>query len=558
MVVLSIDQVKCKLLVHFPYRLDFIELIKRFPGRVWKRPFWMLPLTQEMVQDVEQVFGRFDTVTKDDKLTAFLAGKREEQKEVLAWKQQDQLELIPGTKFHLEPYKHQKVGLALCQRRKNFGLFMEMGTGKTKVILDLLGNYYKDGQVKRPSLIVAPVAVINNWKREAALNQPHLRVVVAQGTQGKKLLAMDQVKQGLADVVVINYESLWRLAEDFSIEWFAMVLDESTRIKHRATQQAKAIIKLGRAASRKYIMTGTPAPNSPLELYNQIRFLDESVFGSSWYAFRDRYAIMGGYGGYQVLGWKNLPELTQKLASISYRVLKKDCLDLPEKVYKEYRMPMEKDQAKFYKELADDLITTIAGTDIVATVVLAKLTKLRQIASGFVYRDDGATINLDKNPKLDQLETLLQEIAPRHKVVIWTSFREELTLVSAICSKLGLKWVKLDGTVNAKERDNVVQTFQTDETVRVFIGQQHAGGIGITLTAADYCIFFSNDYSHEIRVQAEDRLHRIGQRNQVTYVDLIMKGTLDSTIRRMLTNKEQLAASIVPTKITELLYDNEL
>lgn len=558
MVVLSIDQVKCKLLVHFPYRLDFIELIKRFPGRVWKRPFWVLPLTQEMVQDVEQVFGRFDTVTKDDKLTAFLARKREEQKEVLAWKQQDQLELIPGTKFHLEPYKHQKVGLALCQRRKNFGLFMEMGTGKTKVILDLLGNYYKDGQVKRPSLIVAPVAVINNWKREATLNQPHLRVVVAQGTQGKKLLAMDQVKQGLADVVVINYESLWRLAEDFSIEWFAMVLDESTRIKHRGTQQAKAIIKLGRAASRKYIMTGTPAPNSPLELYNQIRFLDESVFGSSWYAFRDRYAIMGGYGGYQVLGWKNLPELTQKLASISYRVLKKDCLDLPEKVYKEYRMPMEKDQAKFYKELADDLITTIAGTDIVATVVLAKLTKLRQIASGFVYRDDGATINLDKNPKLDQLEILLQEIAPRHKVVIWTSFREELTLVSAICSKLGLKWVKLDGTINAKERDNVVQNFQNDETVRVFIGQQHAGGIGITLTAADYCIFFSNDYSHEIRVQAEDRLHRIGQRNQVTYVDLIMKGTLDSTIRRMLTNKEQLAASIVPTKITELLYDNEL
>lgn len=558
MVVLSIDQVKCKLLVHFPYRLDFIELIKRFPGRVWKRPFWVLPLTQEMVQDVEQVFGRFDTVTKDDKLTAFLARKREEQKEVLAWKQQDQLELIPGTKFHLEPYKHQKVGLALCQRRKNFGLFMEMGTGKTKVILDLLGNYYKDGQVKRPSLIVAPVAVINNWKREAALNQPHLRVVVAQGTQGKKLLAIDQVKQGLADVVVINYESLWRLAEDFSIEWFAMVLDESTRIKHRGTQQAKAIIKLGRAASRKYIMTGTPAPNSPLELYNQIRFLDESVFGSSWYAFRDRYAIMGGYGGYQVLGWKNLPELTQKLASISYRVLKKDCLDLPEKVYKEYRMPMEKDQAKFYKELADDLITTIAGTDIVATVVLAKLTKLRQIASGFVYRDDGATINLDKNPKLDQLEILLQEIAPRHKVVIWTSFREELTLVSAICSKLGLKWVKLDGTINAKERDNVVQNFQNDETVRVFIGQQHAGGIGITLTAADYCIFFSNDYSHEIRVQAEDRLHRIGQRNQVTYIDLIMKGTLDSTIRRMLTNKEQLAASIVPTKITELLYDNEL
>lgn len=559
MVVLSIDPVRCKLLVNFPYRVDFIELIKRFPGRVWKRPFWVLPLTEEMVKDVESVFKPYSMVTKDDKLTNFLQGKCQEQKEVLAWKQNEEaLQLIPDTQFHLPPFKHQKVALAFCQRRKNFGLFMEMGTGKTKVILDLLGNYYRTEQIKRPSLIVAPVAVINNWKREAELNQPSLRVVVAQGSQGKKLLAVDQVKQGLADIVVINYESLWRLAEDFDLDWFAMVLDESTRIKHRGTNQAKAIIKLGRRAARKYIMTGTPSPNSPLELYNQIRFLDPSVFGESWYAFRDRYAIMGGYGGYQVLGWKNLPELTQKLAAVSYRVLKKDCLDLPEKIYKEYRLTMDKDQSKFYKELADDLITTIGGTDIMATVVLAKLTKLRQIASGFVYRDDGHTINLDHNPKLDQLEALLTEIAPRHKLVIWTSFREELTLVSAICSKLGFKWVKLDGTINAKERDHVVQTFQKDEEVRVFIGQQHAGGIGITLTAADYCIFFSNDYSSEIRLQAEDRLHRIGQRNPVTYIDLIMKGTLDSTIKRMLIQKEQLAASLTPTKITALLYDNDL
>lgn len=559
MVVLSIDPVRCKLLVHFPYRMDFVELIKRFPGRVWKRPFWVLPLTQEMVQDVERCFKPYDTVSKDDKLTEFLGGKQREQKEVLQWKQNEEaLQLIPGTEFHLPPFKHQKVALALCQRRKNFGLFMEMGTGKTKVVLDLLGNYYRLEKVTRPSLIVAPVAVINNWQREAKMNQPHLRVVVAQGTQGKKLQAVDQVKQGLADVVVINYESLWRLAEDFDIDWFAMVLDESTRIKHRGTQQAKAIIKLGRRASRKYIMTGTPSPNSPLELYNQIRFLDPTVFGESWYAFRDRYAIMGGYGGYQVLGWKNLPELTQKLAAVSYRVLKKDCLDLPEKIYKEYRLNMDKEQGKAYKELADDLITNIGGTDIVATVVLAKLTKLRQIASGFVYRDDGHTINITNNPKLDQLEELLKEIAPRHKIVIWTSFREEMTLVSSICTKQMLKWVKLDGTINAKERDNVVQNFQKDEETRVFIGQQHAGGIGITLTAADYCIFFSNDYSSEIRMQAEDRLHRIGQRNPVTYIDLIMKGTLDSTIKRMLIKKEQLAASLVPTKIAELLYDNEL
>jgi SNF2 family DNA or RNA helicase len=556
MIVLSLDEVKCKLLVNFPYKTELIDKIKQFPGRVWKKPFWVLPLSQEMVQNVEVAFRPFGSVVKDDKLTNFLKTKSVEQKEVLQWKQEPHgLELIPGTQFHVPPFEHQKTGLSFIQRRLNFALFMEMGTGKTKVILDFLGNMYA-GRSMRPTLIVAPVSVINNWQREAMIHQPGLKVVVAQGSQAKKLEALAAVKAGLAQLIVINYESLWRMEKEFSIPWFCMVLDESTRIKHRATQQAKAIIRLGKLAYRKYIMTGTPSPNNPLELFNQIRFLDESVFGSSWYAYRDRYAIMGGYGGYQVLGWKNLPELTKKLASVSYRVLKKDCLDLPEKIYKEYRIPMDPGQSKIYKELAEDLVTSVKGTDIVATVVLAKLTKLRQIACGFVYNPDGQALSLEKNPKLDQLEEILPEIGRNHKVVIWASFREEIAQLGRLCDKLKLPWVKLDGSISAKDRDQVVQDFQTKPHLKVFIGQQHSGGIGITLTAADYCVFFSNDYSHEIRVQAEDRLHRIGQKNQVTYIDLIVKGTLDSTIKRMLQQKANLAESLVPSQIENLVYDD--
>lgn len=559
MINLSMDPVACKLLVQFAYRPELVDKIKTITGRKWKKPYWTLPLTAETIQNVEIVFGPTEKVYKDEKLLEFLKRKNEKQTEVLEWKSDPgKLDLIPGTRFHTTPYEHQKRMLAFCQRRGEFALFAEMGTGKTKVIIDLLGNYYLEGYVKVPSLIVSPIAVINNWRREAELHQPGLKVVVAQGTEKQKLQALDQVHAGEAHVIVINYESLWRMAERFDREWFAMVLDESTKIKHRATKQAKAILKLGKRAARKYIMTGTPAPNNPLELFNQIKFLDETIFGSHWYAFRDRYAVMGGFGGHQILGWRNLPELTKKVATISYRVLKKDCLDLPEKVYKEYRIPMDKDQAKVYKEMADTLVTSVKDSDIVATVVLTKLTKLRQLASGFVYDATGASKNLDKNPKLDQLEEILVDICKSHKVVVWTSFKEESTLISALCIKLGLEWVKFDGSVEAQKRDDIIQRFQKDPSCKVFIGQQHAGGLGITLTAADYCVFFSNDYSSEIRLQAEDRLHRIGQKNNVVYIDLIMKGTVDSTMKRMLTHKATLAESLVPSKIEDVVYGDNL
>lgn len=556
---LFLDPIRPRLLVQFDYRLDLVELIKKIPGRRWQRPYWVLPLTEQTVSDVELLFKPHGPVYKDPKLEQFLINKTVSDNQVLEWKQDDTaLQLIPGTKFHIEPFKHQKVALALCQRRPFFALFMEMGTGKTKVIVDLLGNYYRDTSGLPPTVVVGPVAVINNWKRECATNQPHLRVAVAQGSQAKKLEAVQLAKNGLVDILVINYESFWRLAEELMFPMFAIVLDESTKIKHRATKQAKAIIKVSTRAARRYILTGTPTPNSPMELFNQVRFLDPTVFGASWYGFRDRYAIMGGYGGHEVLGWKNLDELTRKLAAISYRVMKKDCLDLPEKIFKEYRIPMDAAQAKIYKEMAQDLVTTIKGSEIMATVVLAKLTKLRQLASGFCYDDMGKAIPLDTNPKLNQLEQILPEISKGHKVVIWTSFREEMSMIGALCEKLKLGWARYDGTLDAKTRDAVVQEFQ-DPTGRyqIFVGQQHAGGLGITLTAADYCIFFSNDYSSEIRLQAEDRLHRIGQRNPVTYIDLITKGTVDSVIKRMLTQKVNLQEQILKHRFVEELQEDD-
>ena len=419
-------------------------------------------------------------------------------------------------------------------------------TGKTKCIVDMVGNQKLPG----PVLVVCPVSVMENWKIEFEKNQPHIH---AEVYKKKKQI------NPLSNVFVINYESAWRIVDELAkVKWGMIVLDESTKIKHRGTKQAKAILKLGSQIPRRYIMTGTPMPNNPLELFNQIRFLDPTVFGHNWYAFRDRYAIMGGYQGHEIRGWKNLDELSRKLSGISYRVLKKDCLDLPEKVYKEYRLEMDAVQKKHYDELAKDLVTEIQGSKIVATVVLSKLMKLRQITSGFVYDEKGESKCLEKNPKLLQLKEILLEILPRHKVVVWASFRQEMIMLGNLMDSLDVKYVALDGSVPQEKRQSVVAQFQTDPQTMVFLGQQHAGGLGITLTAGSYCVFFSNDYSPEIRLQAEDRLHRIGQKNTVTYVDLIIKSSIDTSIRRMLKSKQDLAAQVTSVNLQEVVYGNEI
>lgn len=457
------------------------------------------------------------------------------------------------TKVETAPYYDMTVPV-----HKNYiaNGFVNHNTGKTKVMLDLIGYYLpKIREHKKPALIVCPVSVMYNWERQVKIHRPELKVKVLSGNGTKK-------SEGLqfdADLYVVNYESVWRVFDALNaVKWGFMVLDESTRIKNRGTKQARAILKLGSSASRRYILTGTPSPNSPLELFNQIRFLDPNLFGHNWYFFRDRYCLMGGYGGYQVLGFRNLSELATKISGISYRVLKSECLDLPDKIYKQYRLPMSEKQAKAYKELSEELVTEIAGTEIRTEVVLAKLTKLRQIASGFVYLD-GKEAHHFENNKIEKLKELLTEHGLSHKFVVWVSFKEEINLIVKLLNELKMAFEFLDGSVSQENRAKRIQEFQENANVRVFLANQRSGGIGIDLFAADYCVFFSNDYSPEIRLQAEDRLHRIGQRNHVTYIDLISRGSIDSIILRMLSSKQDVSNQVMTGKIKvkEIIYGDD-
>jgi len=562
MITITLNQDKTKLAVRPQgYNPEVNRLMQLVQGKRWYKPYgcWLCTFSRESLDHLRTLLSQATDVIIYKEVEEILTRQDDRAQSIIEIKTQTstKVKLPADFQFVTEPFQHQKIAISLGLKNKAFAYFMEMGTGKTKVILDMLGYYQpKTRELHRPSLVVCPVSVIYNWARQVKIHQPKLKVQILSGysceEKALKLLIA-------ADVYIINYESAWRIYDALSkIKWGFMVLDESTRVKNRATKQAKALLKLGNLASRRYILTGTPSPNSPLELFNQIRFLDPNIFGDNWYFFRDRYCLMGGYGGYQVLGFKNLEELSKKISGISYRVLKAECLDLPDKIYKQYRLPMSEDQKRVYKELSEEMVSIVQDTEIRTEVVLAKLTKLRQIASGFVYLPNGKTHRFENN-KLEKLKELLLEHSKTHKFVIWTSFREEMELLQDEVGKMGIKFCTLDGSTPVKDRAYRITAFQEDPDVRCFIANQRSGGLGIDLYAADYCVFFSNDYSPETRLQAEDRLHRIGQHNHVTYVDLISKASIDSTILRMLIRKQDLSSQIMSGKIRfkEAVYGDD-
>lgn len=554
------------------YHPTWANVMLQVGQRDWdkKNKQWRIAIGPGVLDNLKRIFQGHCTVEEEVIETMQKAAEQNKAVEILknSLASGADIPLPPEVKFNKPPpFDHQKKALALCLSRPSFGLFAEMGTGKTRVMVDLLA-YLKTITPKaewEPALVFCPLAVVENWTREVQKYQPTLRAkALLRGTSKGKITELHAARENGADLIVVNYETAWRMLDEFKkYYWSAIILDESTKIKNRASKQGKAAVKIGQWGRRRYILTGTPMPNSPLELFNQMKFLDTAIFGPSFYAFRDRYAIMGGYQHYQVVGWKNLPELSQKVALVSYSIKKKDCLDLPEKIYKEYRFLMTEVQAMAYRQMADDLVTEYEGKTIAVDVMLAKLTKLRQISSGFLYSDEGTPLRFTENHKLEKCLDLLDQLADDHKVVVWCLFKEEMDAIQKGIAEIGkkrlnecrtpFKAVRFDGSVPGPKRASLVDSFQEDPAVRVFIGQQHAGGLGITLTAADYCIFYSNDYSPEIRYQAEDRLHRIGQKKSVTYIDLLTKGTIDITIKSALARKKKLSDVVESVGLREVI-----
>ena len=467
-------------------------------------------------------------------------------------------------KFKTEPYEHQKDALKKCWNKESFAIFAEMGTGKTKIALDNACILYNKGKIDR-LLVVAPKGTYMNWvDQEIPTHVPDYieRNVLAwkpniTDKYEQQLKAIRDVNDYKFKIFVMNVESLSTKKGIYYAKLFLtgksmMIVDESTTIKNPQAKRTKNILSLAREAKYRRILTGSPVTQSPMDLWAQMDFLDPEILGQqSFYAFRTRYAVVitanaaGGTHKYQkIVKFKNLAQLGQLVSPHSYRILKKDCLDLPEKTFTKREIELTDEQKHAYGEMKANAMTILKGESLTAVNVLTQLMRLHQITCGHMKTDGGDTLNL-KNNRLDELMQILAETSG--KAIIWANYIHDiLNIEAAIKKEYGpTSYCTYYGATKAEDRQRCIYDFQNSKNdCRFFIGNTQTGGYGITLTAASTVIYYSNNYDLEKRIQSEDRAHRIGQKNPVLYIDLVSKGTVDEKIIKSLRNKVNIAKEI--------------
>ena len=466
-------------------------------------------------------------------------------------------------KFKTEPYEHQKDALKKCWNKEAFAIFAEMGTGKTKIALDNACILYNKGKIDR-LLVVAPKGTYMNWvDQEIPTHIPDYieREVLAWKPSNSEKYKAELRKFREFDyklkIFVMNVEALstvkgLKQAGLFLIGKSMMIIDESTTIKNPQAKRTKNILALAKESKYRRILTGSPVTQSPMDLWAQMDFLDPEILGqSSFYAFRTKYAVMitataaGGTHKYQkIVKFRNLKQLGQAVSPHSYRILKKDCLDLPEKSFVKREVELSDEQKQAYAEMKVNATTMLKGQSATALNVLTQLIRLHQITCGHMKTDEGEIINL-KNSRLDELMQILGETTG--KVIIWANYVHDiLNIEKAIKNEYGpTSYCTYYGATKSEDRQKCIKKFQEpDNPVRFFIGNTQTGGYGITLTEASTVIYYSNNYDLEKRIQSEDRAHRIGQKNPVLYIDLVAKGTVDEKIIQSLRNKINIAREI--------------
>ena len=477
-------------------------------------------------------------------------------------------------KFKLKPFDHQVKALEQGWNKHEFGFFMEMGTGKSKVLIDNIGILHLNYNLEF-ALIIAPKGVYRNWVAkeipEHMSDDVPYRVIrwvsSPNKTQQKELKSVADKFDGLT-IFVINVEAFSTVKGQNAGKWLAqrfggrglIAIDESTTIKNHKAKRTKALLKIAAGFQFRRLLTGSPITKSPMDVYSQCEFLRPGLLGfDSYYAFQGRYAVinrrtMGAHSFQQIVGFKNLDELTERIDRYSFRVLKKDCLDLPDKIYTVRYVGLTDEQAKMYKSIQETAIVMLESGDLVtAPAVITQLLRLQQVMSGHLKTDDGDTIYFPSR-RVDALKEILEEHAG--KVIIWSRFRYDIIQITKVLAETyGEESVaSYYGDTTDDDRNNIIKQFQSpDSKLRFFVGNPATAGYGLTLTEADLVVYYANDFNLETRIQSEDRAHRIGQKNNVTYIDLITEGSIDEKIVKSLRDKIDIGAQVLGEQAREWL-----
>lgn len=453
-------------------------------------------------------------------------------------------------------WEHQKRAIEKASELGQYGFLFEPGTGKTRTAIETLRALYtKEGGILR-TLILAPPIVLENWKQEfkrfSAIDQK--KIIILSGSQEKRMNDFYRVPSD-DQIFITNYEALLMkelYAHFIEYGWDVIIADESHRVKSHDAKRTKALIQLSKPVKHKFILTGTPMLKNLMDLYSQFLFLDGGKsLGDNFFVFRNTYFFdkNAGFRGSHKhwpdwrLKENSKDEIIKKICDKAMFVKKEDCLDLPPLVRKEVFVELSKEQREMYDEMKDRLITFMNDKAVTAELALTKALRLQQIVSGYVKTEMGEEISIKENPRIDALKDLLEDLAYTNKVIIWACFKQNYTEIKKVCEKLKLVYVELTGDTPIKDRQSLIDSFNMDPNVNVFIGNQAAGGIGVNLTGSNTAIYYSRNFSLEQDVQSEARNYRGGSEvhQKITRIDIMARDTIDEKVVTALASKQEIA-----------------
>jgi len=590
-----------RLLLSFDYNPHINEQLKKIPGCRFNKQIsrWEAPLSQ-----YDRITDALDNLVVSKAVFDWVAEEARVRKRVAELQKDGYFELLDYSP-KLPLMSHQKKAFELHRLCNGSGNLSEMGSGKTGSAICALHWFIETGKTKY-CLVVCPKTVIKSWEEQIQMFSD-LTFVSLEGNKAERSKKLKEEK----DIYLINYEGTWRMEEELLAKGFnAMVCDEAHRIKNTLSSQSKACYKLGDSVEYRIALTGSPVLNSSVDAFGVMRFIDSTVFGESFYSFRNKYFLN--------VGNENSPipifapragaekEISDKMYTRSVRVLKSECLDLPEATFSPNRVvSLSEEQDVAYRNLQEKLCTEIAGNkEIKISHVLTLMLKLNQITSGWLKDPDTGEIHyFKKNPKFDELVEVVEE-AGNQAIIIWAYYKADMNLIinyygrcqqchidvnntpGNACTRcktpIKYRCSEVQGSTKrryaeiakfrfspeerAKQREKLIEKGVSKKEIseqlgdlledgseppqtNIFVAQSAAASEGITLNNSSISIFYSRDWSLKNWVQALARNHRAGQTKNVTYISLVAQmangeDTVDQRIVNALQKKEDLSKRI--------------
>jgi len=447
------------------------------------------------------------------------------------------------------PYAHQREALEIMYGKTAFGLFCEMGVGKSKIIVDEIVNLIEEDAINC-AVILAPNNVHANWKEQFELHGPpdyedkwYIQIY-RSGNKKQEQETRDAIASGRVLIFLMNAEALSHVSGQ---EYLLRILrarrktyycaDESHKFKNFSANRTKMAIKLSAFAKYRRIATGTEAEEGIINLFSQMKILDWEIIGHKFItSFKAMYCILGGYENREIVGYRNQNMLAARIAPYIYQKRKHECLDLPEKIYVAHQIDLTPEQERIYRILEEELILLLEdGKFIDATMMLTRMIKLQQVLCGHISNEDG-TADIDSN-RAEYTADLVE--AASGKVIVFCRFVRDVGLVMNALGKLKILGVGITGETD--HRMDKINSWRNDPACKALVMTVQTGGVGLTLNEATTTIYYSNSWSATDRIQSEDRNHRIGQNEHVTYHDLYTRGKIDERVLKALRDKFDVA-----------------